>query len=141
VSNYSQSVHRLRNLRVLLHSSHRGLRRSASGSSIGPTNLRQSMVFSSAPARVHFPVSLLHCFQHVFFILFNSMSSRLCDGVAPLTRARAAPCSVLAQPAPGRGNTSRRRALCCRTEHLWLEQQPHGASLPTRCSCCICARC
>jgi hypothetical protein len=55
MSNYSQSVNHLRNSRIPLQSSHRGLWRSASDSSIGPPNLRQSMISSSAPARVLFP--------------------------------------------------------------------------------------
>jgi hypothetical protein len=54
-SNYSQFVHYLRNPRVPLRSSRRGLRRGAFGSSIGPPNLRQSTDFFSAPARVFFP--------------------------------------------------------------------------------------
>jgi hypothetical protein len=54
-SNYCQSVHRLPNLRVSLCSYRRGLRRDAFGSSVGPTNLRHSTDFSSAPARVFFP--------------------------------------------------------------------------------------
>jgi nitroreductase len=60
-SNYSQFVHRLWNPRVPLRSSCRGLHRSAFGLSIGSPNLRQSMDFSSAPARVFFPVRNLHC--------------------------------------------------------------------------------
>jgi hypothetical protein len=54
-SNYSQSVYRLRNPRVPLRSSRRGLRRSAFGLSIGSPNLRQSTDLASAPARVFFP--------------------------------------------------------------------------------------
>jgi hypothetical protein len=60
VSNYCQSVHRLRNPRVPLRSYRRGLRRGATGSSIGPPNLRQSTDLSLAPARVFFPGELLH---------------------------------------------------------------------------------
>jgi hypothetical protein len=51
---------RLRNPRVPLRLSRRGLCRGASGSSIGPPNLRQSTDLSSAPARVLFPGELLH---------------------------------------------------------------------------------
>jgi hypothetical protein len=50
--NYSQSVYRLRNPRAPLRLSHRGLRLGAPGSSIGPLNLHQSMISSSAPTRV-----------------------------------------------------------------------------------------
>jgi hypothetical protein len=53
-SNYSQSMHRLRNLRVPLRLSRRLLHWGAFGSSMGPPNLRQSTDFSSAPARVFF---------------------------------------------------------------------------------------
>jgi hypothetical protein len=63
MSNYFQSVHRLWNPRVPLCWSHLGLCLGASGSSIGPLNHRQSMVSSLAPAKVTFPVSLLHYFQ------------------------------------------------------------------------------
>ena len=76
-SNYSQSVHRLRNPRVPLRSSRRGLRRSAFGSSIGSPNLRQSTDFSSAPARVFFPGEkppLLHLGFLRFFV-FPSVQS------------------------------------------------------------------
>jgi hypothetical protein len=54
-SNYFQSVHCLRNPRVPLRSSCRGLCRIVSGSSIGPPNLRQSTILSSALTRVFFP--------------------------------------------------------------------------------------
>jgi hypothetical protein len=54
-SNYSQSMHRLWNLRIPLRSSRRGLHRSAFDSSIEPPNRHQSTVFFSAPARVFFP--------------------------------------------------------------------------------------
>jgi hypothetical protein len=54
-SNYFQSVHRLRNPRVPLHSSCWGLYLGASGSSIGPSNLHQSTISYSALARVFFP--------------------------------------------------------------------------------------
>jgi hypothetical protein len=60
VSNYSLSVHLLRNPKIPLRLSRRGLHRCASSSSIGPPNLRQSKDFSSAPARVFFPGELLH---------------------------------------------------------------------------------
>jgi hypothetical protein len=54
-SNYSQSVHRLRNLRVPMRSSRRGLRLVVSDLLIRPPNLCQSTISSSAPARVFFP--------------------------------------------------------------------------------------
>jgi hypothetical protein len=69
-------VHRLQNPRVPLRLSRRGLRRSAFDLSIGPPNLCQSTVFSSAPASVFFPGEkppLLHLEFHRLF-LFLSMS-------------------------------------------------------------------
>jgi hypothetical protein len=48
-------MHRLWNPRVPLHSSCRGLHLGASGSSIGHSNLHQSTISYSAPARVFFP--------------------------------------------------------------------------------------
>jgi hypothetical protein len=54
-SNYSQSVHRLRNPRAPLRSFRRWLRLGTSRLSIGPPNLRQSTVSSSALVRVFFP--------------------------------------------------------------------------------------
>jgi hypothetical protein len=62
-SYYLQSVHRRRNPRVPLRSSRQGLRLGASDSSIGPLNLHQSMVSSSAPVKVTFPVSPLDYVQ------------------------------------------------------------------------------
>jgi hypothetical protein len=91
-SNYSQSVHRLPNPRVPLRSSRRGLRRSVFGSSIGSSNLRQSMDFLSTPARVFFPGEkppLLHLGFLRFFV-FPSVQSlshsplTFPDGGAPL---------------------------------------------------------
>jgi hypothetical protein len=76
-SNYSQSMHRLRNPRVPLRSSRRGLRCSAFGSSIGPPNLWQSTDLASAPARVFFPGEkppLLHLEFFRFFV-FPSVQS------------------------------------------------------------------
>jgi hypothetical protein len=54
-SNYSKSVHRPRNPRVLLRSPRRGLHCSASDLSIGPSNLCQSIISTSALAKVFFP--------------------------------------------------------------------------------------
>jgi hypothetical protein len=75
VSNYSQSVHRLPNPRVPLRSSHRGLRRSAFGSSIGSPNLRESTDFLLAPARVFFPGEKppLLCLGFLRFFVFPSV--------------------------------------------------------------------
>jgi hypothetical protein len=74
-SNYSQSVHRLPNPRVPLRSSCRGLRQGAFGSSIGPSNLRKSTDFSSAPARVFFPDEKppLLCLGFLRFFVFPSV--------------------------------------------------------------------
>jgi hypothetical protein len=55
-------VCRGQNPRIPPRSSRQGLRLGASSSSTRPLNLRQSTV-SSAPARVTFPVSPLHCVQ------------------------------------------------------------------------------
>jgi hypothetical protein len=67
-------VHRLPNLRVLLRSPRRGLCRGAFGSSIGPSNLRQSTDFSSAPTRVFFPSEKppLLCLEFLRFFVFPS---------------------------------------------------------------------
>jgi hypothetical protein len=68
-------MYRLRNLRILLSLSRRGLHLDASSLSIRPPNLRQLTVSSSASARVFFPddkPSLLHLGFHRFF-LFPSM--------------------------------------------------------------------
>jgi hypothetical protein len=73
-SNYSQSMHRLRNLRIPLQSSSRGLRLGAFGSSIGPLNLHQSTVSFSAPGRVFFPGEkppLLYLEFLLFFVFLS----------------------------------------------------------------------
>jgi hypothetical protein len=90
-SNYSQSVHRLPNPRVPLRSSHRGLRRSAFGSSIGLPNLRQSMDLTSAPAKVFFPGELHSCSS------FSSIS-RVWRGSTLFPRT---PAPAARRPAPG----------------------------------------
>jgi hypothetical protein len=83
-SNYSQSIHRLWNLRVPLHSSRWGLRRGASGSSIGPPNLHQSKDFPSALVRVLFPGKHLHSSS-----LFSSISRVWeCSTLFPCPAAR-----------------------------------------------------
>jgi hypothetical protein len=69
VSNYSQYVHRRRNLRIPLRSFGRGLRRGVFVLSIGPPNLCQSKDFFSAPVKVFFPSELLHSSS-----LFSSIS-------------------------------------------------------------------
>jgi hypothetical protein len=74
-SNYSKSMYRLWNTRVSLRSSHRGLRRGASDSSIRPMNLLQSTDFSAAPVRVFFTGEkplLLHL-RFLRFFVFPSM--------------------------------------------------------------------
>jgi hypothetical protein len=67
-------VYHLRNPRVPLRSSRRGLRRSAFGSSIGSSNLQQSTDFLSAPARVFFPGEKppLLCLGFLRFFVFPS---------------------------------------------------------------------
>jgi hypothetical protein len=67
----------VRNPRVPLRSSRRGLRRSAFGSSIGSPSLRQSTDFLSTSARVFFPGEkppLLHLGFFRFFV-FSSVQS------------------------------------------------------------------
>jgi hypothetical protein len=114
-SNYSQSVHRLRNPRVPLRSSHRGLRRSASGSSIGPLNLRQSMISSTAPARVFFPGEFLYC--HPWWILlffsFSTPQQPISLSLTPGTSARPLPLLPCAAP-PLRGRRPWQRPALAR---------------------------
>jgi hypothetical protein len=87
-SNYSQSVHRLWNLRVPLRLSHRGLHLGSSGLSIRPQNLHQSKIYSTAPARDFFPDEkppLLYLGFLRFFV-FPSV-----QGLPPLTSPTVVP--------------------------------------------------
>jgi hypothetical protein len=72
----------MQNPRVPLHSSHRRLRRSVSSSSIGPTNLCQSTVFSSAPARVFFSNG-----QPPLLFIFLSLCFHRVTAASPLSSA------------------------------------------------------
>jgi hypothetical protein len=107
-SNYFQSVHRRRNPRVSLHSSCRGLRLSASDSSIGPLNHHQSMDFSSTPARVFFPGEFLHRYPW-WILVFFSISTPQQPLSLSLTPAVSAPfppllpCAALPSAAGGHG--------------------------------------
>jgi hypothetical protein len=119
-SNYSQSVHRLRNPRVPLRSSRRRLRRSAFGSSIGSPNLRQSTDFFSAPARVFFPGEKppLLCLGFLRFFVFPSVQSISHSSLTfPGGGAPPPPFSLPGGapfPLPGGGGGGRRRRSCSR---------------------------
>jgi hypothetical protein len=123
VSNYSQSGHRLRNPRVPLRSSHRGLCWGMSGLSIGPLNLSQSMDFSSAPVRVFFlgeKPPLLHL-RFLSFFVFPSMQGlpvpplTLLGGGAPspYVPPGAAPLPSLVAVGPTGSTDARCRAWPC----------------------------
>jgi hypothetical protein len=103
-SNYSQSVHRLRNPRVPLHSSRRGLRRSVSDSSIGPPNLCQSTISSSALAKVFFPREFLHCHPWSILVFFSVSTPRqpLSLSLTPGAFAPTPPSPPLRSPSPQR---------------------------------------
>jgi hypothetical protein len=127
-SNYSQSMHRLRNLRVPLRSSRRGLRLGAYGLLIGPLNLYQSKDFPSAPTRVFFPSELLHSSS-----LFSSISM-----VWESSTLFPCPCGTAPCPWPGRAWSRRRRAAARRGRPVgrWarpslVPTRPHAKSAPT----------
>jgi hypothetical protein len=99
-SNYSQSVHRLPNPRVPLRSSRRGLRQSAFGSSIGPSNLRQSTDLASAPARVFFPGEPPPWISTLVLYFFSPPCAAPLSPHRPPARARSAPARARPTPAP-----------------------------------------
>jgi hypothetical protein len=116
-SNYSQSVNRLWNPRIPLHLSRQGLRLGASNSSIRHPNLHQSMISSSALARVFFPGEkhpLLHLGFHCFSF-FPSVQE------APL----------LSFPLPGSGTPSPLFRPSSQLSVFWV--RPHTRGCPSRC--------
>jgi hypothetical protein len=121
-SNYSQSVYHLRNPRVPLRSSRRGLYRDAFSSSIGPPNLGQSMNSSQLRRGSSSPVSLLHGFQPSSSFFFSppcaalSLSPPAPDSATPHPSTPALPLpavrrwrSALATERLGHGSPRRRR--------------------------------
>jgi hypothetical protein len=131
-SNYSQSVHRLRNPRVPLRSSRRGLCRDAFGSSIGPPSLRQSMDSSRLRRGSSSSVSLLHGFQPSSSFFFSPPCTAPLSLLTGPRRRDPHPCAP-ALPLPavrrwrpalaaewlGRGSLRRRR-------HVPLQAWPGG---------------
>jgi hypothetical protein len=99
-------MHCLPNPRVPLRSSHRGLRCSAFGSSIGPPNLRQSKDLASAPASVFFPGEPPPWISTLVLLFFSPPCATSLSLPTSPRRRDPHPC-VCARPAPARGAAAR----------------------------------
>jgi hypothetical protein len=128
-SNYSQSVHHLWNLWAPLYLSRRGLRLGAFGSSIGPPNLRQSTIFSSAPAKVTFPVILFNCFQPSSSFSFPMEVPSL-DSRSPSPLGPAAPCPCPCGGWHARPRLGRHACPVAVPRAAWPSSPPLRAPLP-----------